>query len=39
MTFAGLYYHLSVLKHAGIIELAAYKEVKVAHQRRYGNEA
>lgn len=28
MTFAGLYYHLSALKHAGIIELAAHKEVK-----------
>ena len=28
MTFAGLYYHLSALKHAGIIELASYREVK-----------
>lgn len=28
MTFAGLYYHLSALKGAGIIELASYKEVK-----------
>jgi ArsR family transcriptional regulator, cadmium/lead-responsive transcriptional repressor len=28
MTFAGLYYHLSALKGAGIIELASYREVK-----------
>ncbi|MCJ7444833.1 MAG: winged helix-turn-helix domain-containing protein [Methanotrichaceae archaeon] len=28
MTFAGLYYHLSALKRAGIIELASYREVK-----------
>lgn len=28
MTFAGLYYHLSALKQAGIIELASYREVK-----------
>lgn len=28
MTFAGLYYHLSALKHAGIIGLASYREVK-----------
>jgi ArsR family transcriptional regulator, cadmium/lead-responsive transcriptional repressor len=28
MTFAGLYYHLSALKRAEIIELASYKEVK-----------
>jgi ArsR family transcriptional regulator, cadmium/lead-responsive transcriptional repressor len=27
-TFAGLYYHLSALKRAGIIELASYREVK-----------
>jgi ArsR family transcriptional regulator, cadmium/lead-responsive transcriptional repressor len=28
MTLAGLYYHLSALKRAGIIELASYREVK-----------
>jgi DNA-binding transcriptional ArsR family regulator len=28
LTFAGLYYHLSALKGAGIIELASYREVK-----------
>jgi len=28
MTFAGLYYHLSALKRAEIIELASYREVK-----------
>jgi ArsR family transcriptional regulator, cadmium/lead-responsive transcriptional repressor len=28
MTFAGLYYHLSALKGAGIIELASYREVR-----------
>ena len=28
MTLAGLYYHLSALKGAGIIELASYREVK-----------
>jgi DNA-binding transcriptional ArsR family regulator len=28
MTLAGLYYHLSALKDAGIIELASYREVK-----------
>lgn len=28
MTFAGLYYHISALKRAGIIELASYREVK-----------
>jgi predicted transcriptional regulator len=28
MTFAGLYYHLSALRRAGIIELASYREVK-----------
>lgn len=30
MTFAGLYYHLSALKGAGIIEVAAYRETKGA---------
>ena len=28
LTFAGLYYHLSALKRAGIIEVASYKEAK-----------
>jgi DNA-binding transcriptional ArsR family regulator len=28
MTFPGLYYHLSALKRAGIVELASYREVK-----------
>jgi len=28
MALAGLYYHLSALKGAGIIELASYREVK-----------
>jgi predicted transcriptional regulator len=28
LTFAGLYYHLSALKRAGIIEAASYKETK-----------
>jgi len=30
MTFAGLYYHLSALKGAGIIEVASYRETKGA---------
>ena len=30
MTFAGLYYHLSALKGAGIIEVASYRETKCA---------
>jgi len=28
MTLAGLYYHLSALRNAGIIEIASYREVK-----------
>lgn len=28
LTFAGLYYHLSALKRAGIIEAASYREAK-----------
>jgi len=28
ISLAGLYYHLSALKRAGIIELASYREVK-----------
>lgn len=28
LTFAGLYYHLSALKRAGIIEVASYREAK-----------
>nr|WP_273272363.1 hypothetical protein [Methanothrix sp.] len=28
MSPAGLYYHLSALKQAGIVELASYREVK-----------
>ncbi len=28
LTFAGLYYHLSALKRAGIIEAASYRETK-----------
>lgn len=30
MTFAGLYYHLSALKGAGIIEVASFRETKSA---------
>ncbi|MDP0919955.1 hypothetical protein Q6272_33500, partial [Klebsiella pneumoniae] len=28
MSMAGLYYHLSALKEAGIVEVASYREVK-----------
>jgi len=28
MSLAGLYYHLSALKQAGIVEVASYREVK-----------
>jgi DNA-binding transcriptional ArsR family regulator len=33
MTLSGLYYHLSALKNAGIIEVASYREMKGAPEK------